>query len=87
MFIIEDFAIVDLMRNFCVLTKELGDCVKFEIVIFIVVLLWYTDMAPRKKLKATTSVVEPPQEYDADRFVSFATQKMYLDSVVKRGAL
>ena len=42
-------------------------------------------MALRKKLKATTSTAEPPQEYDANRFVGFAAQKMYLDLVVKKG--
>ena len=48
------------------------------------VLVGQFDMALRKKLKATTSTAEPPQEYDADRFVSFAAQKQYLDSMVKK---
>ena len=44
-------------------------------------------MVLRKKLKVTTSTVEPLQEYDADRFMSFAAQKQYIDLVVKKKAI
>ena len=45
-------------------------------------------MAPRnKKRKGRTSAAEPEEEYDASKFVSSATQKRYVASVVKKGAI
>ena len=52
-----------------------------------IVVVWYINMALRKKLKATTSTVEPSQEYDTNRFISFVAQKRYIDLMVKKGAI
>ena len=44
-------------------------------------------MAPKKKLKVTTFIAEPLQEYDVNKFVSYEACKRYLDFVVKKEAI
>ena len=46
-------------------------------------------MAPRSKKRkgSISTTAEPEEEYDASKFVSVATQKRYVASVVKKGAI
>ena len=45
-------------------------------------------MAPRgKRQKGDTSATEPSSKYDKERFVSYAAQKKYVESSVKKGVI
>ena len=46
-------------------------------------------MAPKGKRHrcASSSVAKPPPKYEKDRFISFAAQKKYIESFVKRGVI
>ena len=54
----------------------------------LVLISWLTYGSMRKKTKGvSSSTAEPPSEYDKEKFVSFAAQKKYVKSFMKRGVI